>query len=100
VRRPYLALVLSFLLLGMQQVASVHAFEHLASRHEQGAAAPHEVEPCATCELLASGADGIPSPVHATAAECDTARALPVAFTSRTVAAPSCYASRAPPSLS
>ncbi len=84
----------------MQQEAAVHALDHLATRHEQGAAAPHEGAPCIECRLLASGGDGIPSAIHTADATFDRAAAAPAAFATRPVAAPACYSSRAPPAFS
>lgn len=98
-RRAFLALLLSFLLLGMQQAVAVHSFEHLGTSREQGATVPHEGAPCDTCELLASGTNGIPTSIHWTAATATQPHAAPVAFASRPVAAPAGYSPRAPPVL-
>ena len=99
-RRNFLAFVLSFLLLGMQQEVAVHALQHLGARQEQGATAPHQGVPCVTCELLASGTDGVPASSHWTGAAFDCAPVAPVAFATRAVAAPAGYSPRAPPAFS
>ncbi len=94
------ALLLAFLLLGLQQQVAVHVFEHLASRHDPGLEAPAGSASCATCEILASGADSVPAtalPALATRVAPDF---QPAAFTSRPVAFAASYRSRAPPPLS
>lgn len=99
VRRTFLAFALAFLLLGLQHQGYVHALSHLGSKHEAGMAAPAGAEACAQCALLASGADGVPgSFVPAFAAGAPAGHAI-ARFTSRPVAAPAVYASRAPPVL-
>ena len=98
-RRTFHAFLLSFLLLGLQQAVVVHAFEHLGGAHEQGASAPQKYQSCATCELLASGADGIPASTTVPGANDACAPVVPFAFTTRAVAAPACYSPRAPPVL-
>jgi hypothetical protein len=99
VRRAFLAFLLSFLLLSLQQEVAVHAFGHLGIGHKQGATTPHEYQPCATCELLASGADSIPASVVAPVADCESTAVAQVAFATRAVAAPAFYSPRAPPVL-
>jgi hypothetical protein len=98
-RRPFLAFLLSFALLGMQHELAVHAFSHLAGGQKQGYTAPQKAQACLTCELLASGTDGIPASMAATPVACTSAPVAPVGFTTRAVAAPACYSSRAPPPL-
>jgi hypothetical protein len=99
VRRIFLAFLLSFLLLSLQREVAVHALGHLGNRHEQGATTPQQGQPCAECELLASGADSIPASAVAPVADCESTLVAQVAFTTRTVAAPACYSPRAPPVL-
>jgi hypothetical protein len=99
-RRALLAFLLSFLLLNLQQEVIAHAFGHLVDTHEQEAAAPHQGQPCATCELLASGADGVPASAPAPDADGASLPAARIAFASRSVAAPAPYCARAPPALS
>jgi hypothetical protein len=95
--RTFVTLALAFLLLSLQHEAAVHALEHRADRHEQRVTTPQKGEPCAKCELLASGADGIPATGAPSGAGCASSPVAQVAFTSRAVTAPSCYSSRAPP---
>jgi len=98
-RRTLLAFLLSFLLLGLQQEVAVHALGHLGGPHKQEATAPHQGQPCAKCELLASGADGVPVSASASHADGASLPVAPVAFTTRALAAPASYSPRAPPAL-
>lgn len=98
-RRPFFAFLLSFLLLGLQQEVTVHALGHLEHHGEQGATTPHEGEPCAECQLLAAGANGIPTSPDSRDAACASVPVAHVAFATRAVAAPACYSPRAPPPL-
>jgi hypothetical protein len=99
VRRPLLAFVLSFLLLGLQQEVAVHTLWHLDLGHGPKATVPHEGQPCAECLLLASGADSVATSPASPDAACASAPVAPVAFITRAVAAPACYSPRAPPVL-
>lgn len=97
--RPFRAFLLAFLLLGFQQQQVVHAFEHLASRHRQSATLPHPGAACATCELLAAGADSVPATAFSAPVAGGGAAPPCLDFTSRAVAAPDAYSPRAPPAL-
>ena len=102
-RRPVIYIVLSFLLVVLQQQVLVHPFAHLDPRTARPdrveAALPHAVATCAECALLATGSDSVhrhaPAPQLAPGA---TRRAL-TAFRSRATDAPVYFASRAPPVL-
>jgi hypothetical protein len=100
VRRAPLAFLLAFLLLAFQQQVAVHALEHRPVQVETGFTAPAEPSaPCATCELLASGADSVAASAFVSPAFAGPHGFATVAFRSRAVAAPAAYASRAPPEL-
>jgi hypothetical protein len=95
-----LAILLSFLLLGMRQQEAAHSFEHLGTQQKPGVTMPHDGGACATCELLAAGADGVPAAAGTLAIAREGTAVPVVAFSTRAVAAPAAYASRAPPGLS
>jgi len=99
-RRNISALALAFLLLGLQQLGFVHAFEHLRSKHEAGYALPPvAAEACAQCALLASGTDAVASSFAPAFATPGFVVPASTRFASRAVEAPAAYASRAPPVL-
>jgi hypothetical protein len=100
VRRTFRIVFLCLSLLGLQQQLAVHAYAHLPDPGKAGYTLSDEDAACPTCELLASGANGLascPASAGATSAALPTA---PAGFSSRAVAAPACYSSRAPPALS
>ncbi len=98
--RAFVAIILSLLLLGMRQLEAAHSLEHLGSGHEPRATMPHDGGACSTCELLAAGADGVPAAAGTLAIAQDGTQVAVVAFSTRAVAAPAAYSSRAPPRLS
>lgn len=98
--RAFHAFLLAFLLLGFQQREVVHAFEHLGTRHGPSATLAHPGVACATCELLAAGADGVPATAFTAPVAGGDAAPASLDFVSRAVAAPAAYSSRAPPPLS
>jgi hypothetical protein len=100
VHRALHVLLLSFLLLGMQQQQAVHALTHLGTNHGQGATTAHEAGACVTCELLASGANGVPASQPPAAAASDDPGSPAVAFVTRAVAPAAGYSPRAPPDFS
>jgi hypothetical protein len=102
-RSRLLALLFSFLLLGMHQGAQLHALAHLGSGldrpHEQALQPPPDDTPCATCALLAGGSNAIAA-AETGAEDFATIFAAPRAATpSRAASAPTYYLSRAPPTL-
>jgi hypothetical protein len=99
-RRPFFALALALLLLGFQHLALTHAYAHRGTHHEDGARTTDRAEACLACELLASGADGIPASSVASCLSPAPMGVSSVAFATRAVAAPAFYASRAPPPAS
>ena len=102
-RPRLLALLFTFLLLGMQQEAQFHAITHLGGElqrpNEQGLQLPTGDTACAVCALFAGSSTAVPTDVvdaHETAAGFATPQ---VSTTSPAVSAPTYYLSRAPPSL-
>jgi len=102
-QRRILAFALAFLLLGMQQGAQWHALGHfgdwLAQPHDQGWQAPQHSDPCAICVLFAGGTTAAVSKTHSPPAPDAGLELVRGTVQSLTVAAPSYYQSRAPPSL-
>ena len=102
-RPRLLALLFTFLLLGMQQEAQLHALAHIADRlqrpHDQGVQLPTGETACAACALFAGGSAAIPGDGFA-ADETAAGFAAPQGATSPAAASTSThYLSRAPPSF-
>ena len=95
--------VLFVLLLGMQHEVQVHALQHLGAtlhpRHDQGLQAPIADAPCLECALLAGCASVIGAGDSEQSFAPVPAERIVIAIASRSLAAPSSYSSRAPPSL-
>ena len=87
----------------MQHEGQVHALQHLGSilhpAHEQGIQQPTVDVSCLECSLLAGGAPAVATDVPALSAVAIGASLVVGDFASRSLAAPSYYSSRAPPSL-
>ena len=101
--RVLVTVVFALLLLGMQREVQVHALQHLGSvlhpAHEQGVQQPSTDVSCLECSLLAGGAPAIATAIAGLPATAiGTSRVVSV-ITSRSLAAPSYYSSRAPPPL-
>jgi hypothetical protein len=101
--RRIVAIVLVFLLLGMQQEAQWHALGHvgdaLQQPHEQGLRLPQADDVCAICALFAGGSTAATSSTAALPEPAAYHAGPRHAVSSRTAAAPSFYLSRAPPVL-
>ena len=102
-RPRLLALLFTFLLLGMQQEAQLHALAHIGEElhrpHDQGLQLPSAETPCAMCALFAGGSAAIPGDGCA-ADETAAGFAAPQGATSPAAASTSThYLSRAPPSV-
>jgi hypothetical protein len=102
--RPRAILVALFvLLLGMQHEVQVHALQHLGAtlhpRQDQGLQTPVADAPCVECALLAGGASVIGGSDAAQRLVHAPAEHIIIAIASRSLAAPSSYSTRAPPSL-
>lgn len=102
-RPRLLALLFTFLLLGMQQEAQLHALAHIADQlqrpHDQGLQLPADETACATCALFAGGSAAIPG-AGFVADETGTRFAAPPGAASPAAASTSThYLSRAPPSF-
>ena len=100
--RALFALLLSLLLVAMQLRAQAHAIEHVGEtlRHS----ADHSLlaplpDTCATCVLLAGGANAISGDACESRFAVDGFEAVPCASPSFAPACPCYYSSRAPPSL-
>ncbi len=98
-----LAFVFTFLLVGMQQGAQLHALAHLGDgfhrAHEPTLQLPADDTSCALCVLFAGGSNAIASG-GADVPQFAPASALPqVATSSPAVSSPTWYLSRAPPAL-
>jgi hypothetical protein len=91
------------LLLGMQHEVQVHALQHLGAalhpRQDQGLQAPVADAPCVECALLAGATSVAVGSDAAQNAVLAPAEHILIAIASRSLAAPSSYSSRAPPSL-
>ena len=101
--RALFTVVFALLLLGMQHEVQVHALQHLGSilhpAHEQGIQQPTVDASCLECSLLASGSLGVATEIAGLpATDVGTSRIVST-VESRSLAAPSYYSSRAPPSL-
>jgi len=101
--RIFVTIVFSLLLLGMQREAQVHALQHLGSTlhpaQEQGIQAPKADVSCLECSLLAGGTSAVANEIPALPPDTVRATRIVGAIASRSVAAPSYYSSRAPPTL-
>jgi len=100
VRRLLHALFLCLALLGFQQQLAAHAYAHLANARTEGLAAPGNGAACATCEILASGSNGVSAFLPEVSPACADGVVASGRFFSRAAAAPACYRSRAPPAHS
>jgi hypothetical protein len=101
--RTIVTVVFALLLLGMQREVQVHALQHLGSvlhpAHEQGIQQPTADASCLECALLAGGAPAVATDVPGLSAVAVGASRVLGNFASLSLAAPSYYFSRAPPSL-
>jgi hypothetical protein len=101
--RALVTAIFALLVLGMQHEVQVHALQHLGSilhpAHEQGIQQPTVDASCLECSLLASGSPGgAPEIAGLPATDVGASRVVST-VESRSLAAPSYYSSRAPPSL-
>ena len=101
-RRPFFALILSLLLVGVQVEAQLHALSHvgeaLAHSRDHSLVAPSDAA-CAECTLLAGGANALAGggdDIAVTLAAQERPQPTPV---SATPAFSSYYQTRAPPAL-
>jgi len=101
-RRPFFALLLSLLLVGVQVQAQLHALEHvreaLSHSRDHSLVAPSDAA-CAECTLLAGGANALAGggdDIAATLAAQERPQPAPVSVTP---AFSSYYQTRAPPVL-
>ena len=101
-RRPFFALILSLLLVGVQVEAQLHALSHvgeaLAHSRDHSLVAPSAAA-CAECTLLAGGANALAGggdDIAVTLAAQERPQPTPV---SATPAFSSYYQTRAPPAL-
>lgn len=101
--RPIVVLLFALLLLGMQHRVQVHALQHLDAklhpRQAQVMPPPVADALCLECALQAAGTSVIPADIAATSAPASRFGRVDRAITTRRLAAPSYYASRAPPPL-
>jgi hypothetical protein len=99
--RGAFALLLSLLLIGMQQEGFRHELTHfrLAPAHQE-LSTPQADAPCAECALLAAGSAALTSDALFFAASSAADVAILTAPVAPTLARLSFYRSRAPPSLS
>jgi hypothetical protein len=102
-RSRLLALLFSFLLLGMQQGAALHAVAHIGDGldrpHEQTLLPPADDTSCAICALFAGGSNAIASGSADALQFAPASAASQVASSSPALSSPTWYLSRAPPSL-
>ena len=98
-----MTLALALLLLGMQREVQVHALQHLGGvlhpAQEQGINAPAADITCLECGLLASGSAAVAAEFPDLPTTAVGASHVFSAVASPSLAAPSYYSSRAPPSL-
>ena len=101
-RRPFFALILSLLLLGVQLEAQLHALSHvgeaLGHSRDHSLVAPND-QACAQCTLLAGGANALAGggdDIAVTLAAQEHTLSAPVSVTP---AFSSYYQTRAPPIL-
>jgi hypothetical protein len=98
-----LTTVFSLLMLGMQLEGQRHALQHLGDQlhrtHEQGVQLPQGEVACAECSLLAGTSSAIAGSGFVPLAIAAVVERFDRDFSSRSVAAPAYYSSRAPPAL-
>jgi hypothetical protein len=101
-RRPFFALILSLLLLGMQVEAQLHALSHvreaLGHSRDHSLLAPSDAA-CAECTLLAGSANAIAGDIGEAAVTLAAQEHALAAPASVTPAFSSYYQTRAPPAL-
>ena len=101
-RRPFFALILSLLLLGMQVEAQLHALSHvreaLGHSRDHSLLAPSDAA-CAECTLLAGSANAIAGDIGEAAVTLAALEHALAAPASVTPAFSSYYQTRAPPTL-
>jgi hypothetical protein len=101
--RTIVTVACALLLLGVQREVQVHALQHLGSvlhsAHDQGIQQPTVDLSCLECSLLAGGAPAVAPDVPGLSAVAIAASRVVGDFASRSLAAPSYYSSRAPPSF-
>ena len=102
-RRPFFALILSLLLVGMQLGAQLHALEHdgerLARPHGAALLVPAVDDVCAVCASFAGGSHAIPTSVLTIGVPPPRAARSTGAFASIAGTPPAYYQTRAPPAL-
>ena len=102
-RRPFFALILSLLLVGMQLGAQLHALEHdgerLARPHGAALLVPAVDDVCAVCASFAGGSHAIPTSVLTIGVLPPRAARSTSAFASIAGTPPAYYQTRAPPAL-
>jgi hypothetical protein len=102
-RRPFLTLILSLVLVGMQLGAQLHALEHdgerLARPHDKALLVPGASEVCAVCASFAGGSHAIPVSVVTFNVPPPRNTRPSSAFASIAGTPPAYYQTRAPPSL-
>lgn len=98
--RAVFVLLLSLLLVGMQQVAFRHALTHFTPAAHQQLSNPQADAPCVECALLAAGSAALASAAPVFAASRRAYVATLPAPVAPTPAQLPFYRSRAPPSLS
>jgi len=101
--RPFFALILSLLLVGMQLGAQLHALEHdgerLARPHGAALLVPAVDDVCAVCASFAGGSHAIPTSVLTIGVPPPRAARSTSAFASIAGTPPAYYQTRAPPAL-
>ena len=101
--RPFFALILSLLLVGMQLGAQLHALEHdgerLAGPHGAALLVPAVDDVCAVCASFAGGSHAIPTSVLTIGVPPPRAARSTSAFASIAGTPPAYYQTRAPPAL-
>ena len=100
-RRPFFALILSLLLVGMQLGAQLHALEHdgerLARPHGAALLVPAVDDVCAVCASFAGGSHAIPTSVLTIGVPPPRIARSTSAFASIAGTPPAYYQTRAPP---
>ncbi len=99
----YRVILLSLLLVVMQQAAEWHALDHIGQAlqrsHEHALYVPQQDGPCAVCALFAGGASAAPNDSTAPPVALAALAAAAPDVVSPTAPAPSSYLIRAPPAL-
>jgi hypothetical protein len=98
--RSVFVLLLSLLLIGMQQEAFWHALTHQSTPAHQQLTNSQADAPCTECALLAAGSAALPSDAPAFSERPSRYVAIVPAPVAPALAPLSFYRSRAPPSLS